>query len=194
MNNKDKQHISCKNSGDNDAERREACRRNPGNFLGAMQYLLQLRRQKEQNVKFIKNKYPNLSEDEIENLLARNDNDIQDTLKYIQIMMNQKEQEQKNEQEQVSDLFMGLLAMAVINNELNNNNNSLQHKINKIKEKYPNLSVETIKDLLSRHDNDLDDTLKFIELKKQEQERERRLMVKCNIYYFFMYFHKKTTL
>ena len=156
--------------GENDAERREACRRNPGNLVGAMEYLLKLKRQREESIKFIKSRYPNLSNDKIKDLLERNDYDTQKTIKFIQ-----NDDAKDDEEDDVADLFLGLLALSVMNNA----KNSMEHKISIIKGKYPSLSEGTIKDLLDRHDGDLENTLKFIEIKeKQEQERERRVAVK----------------
>ena len=55
-----------------------------------------------------------------------------------------------------------------------NAKNSMQNKISVIKNKYQNLSEETIKDLLARHDGDVENTLKLPKIKvKQEQEKER---------------------
>eukprot|EP01084_Bolivina_argentea_P109466 195673_1 len=62
------------------------------------------------------------------------------------------------------------------NNNNNHYRNSIRFKINEIKNKYPELEEVQIRELLDRHNGDLTNTLKFIQLKlQQKQERDRQL-------------------
>ena len=117
-------------------------------------------------ISIIKDKYPNLSQEKIKDLLSRHNNDLVDTLKFIDLKIKQ----QQKEEEEVADFFMGLLALSMAGNA----QNSLKHKIGVIKQKYPMLSEETIKDILGQHNNDVNDSLKFIGFIVAEQERKRK--------------------
>jgi len=125
--------------GDNDTERREACRKHPDDLDGAMEYLYEQQKQKEQKKRWGGNSNSN------------NNNNYHNNHSYG-------------------------------NNNNNHNNygyyNTTAHKMDQIKQKYPELSDEKIRDLLDRHNGNVANTLKFIELKVQQQrQREQQLQM-----------------